>query len=77
MALLGTLPASTSPQFSLNALDWKKVGRMALVQAAGLLIGVAPMLAGFQYKIHGVDLTPVVLMGINLSVEVLRRFTTK
>lgn len=77
MSVLGKLPASDSPQFSVNALDWQKIGRMALVQVAGLLVGIAPMLTGFRYVIHGVDLTPVVVLIVNAGAELLRRFCSK
>jgi hypothetical protein len=73
---LSSLPASTSPQFSLNKLDWQKIGRMALVQVAGLLASLLPMAAGFSYKFGGVDYTPFVVMIVNLLAEGLRRWST-
>ncbi len=74
---LGKLPASNSPQFSMNALDWAKIRRMVLVQIAGLLVGFVPMLTGFRYVYKGVDYTPVVVMTINTFAEALRRFVSK
>lgn len=74
---LGKLPASNSPQFSVNALDWAKIRRLVLVQIAGLLVGFAPMLTGFRYQYKGIDVTPMVIMGINTGAEILRRFMSK
>lgn len=71
---LASLPASNSQQFSLNKLDWKKIGRMMLVQAAGLALTFAPTLAGMKYVYKGVDYTTVVLILVNGSAETLRRF---
>lgn len=73
---LGKLPASDSPQFSLNKLDWQKLGRMALVQAAGFVATALPMLAGFTYKFKGVDFTPVVVIFVGWLGEALRRFVS-
>jgi hypothetical protein len=71
---LGPLPASNSKQFSLNKLDWKKIGRLSLTQAAGLAVTVLPLLNGYTYVIHGVDFTPLVTMVVGLAAEGARRF---
>ena len=71
---LGQLPASNSPQFSLNLLDGQKILREVLMLAASGVITVAPMFAGFRYVVHGTDLTPVVLLCVRTAVEAARRF---
>lgn len=71
---LGSLPGSTAPQFSLNALDGKKILRMLLTQAIGLGLTFVPVLMGFKYVYKGVDYTPVVTVVIGTLAETGRRF---
>jgi hypothetical protein len=77
MNLFGKLPASNSPQFSLNALDWHKIRRLALTQLVGLFVSVTPMLLGFTYKFHGTDYTPIVVTVVGWLAEAGRRFVSK
>jgi hypothetical protein len=74
MEILGVLPASNSPQFSLNKLDWKKILRFTIVQAIGLLISLGPMLLCFRYVIGGHDYTQIAVILINGGVEAGRRY---
>jgi hypothetical protein len=75
MNILGQLPASTSQQFSLNALDWEKVLRFVLVQLLGLFVTLAvPALLKFTYIWNGTDYTPYVLIAVNGAAEAARRF---
>lgn len=71
---MGPLSASTSPKFSLNALDWRKILRLMLVQVAGAAVTLAPTLTHFRYIWHGIDFTPVVLLLVNGGIETGRRF---
>ena len=72
---LGTLPGASSEQFSVNALDFKKTGRAALVQLIGLFVTLgAPRLLGMTYTYKGVDYTPYVLIAVNAAAEIGRRF---
>lgn len=75
MNLLTSLPASTSPQFKLNSLDWQKIGRMALIQLVGLGVSMIPMFMGFSYKLHGTDYTPIVVLALGWLLEAGRRFS--
>ncbi len=72
---LGSLPPSNSPQGTLNKTDWKKIGRMMLIQGIGLFVTLGvPLLLNFHYVIAGTDYTPEVLVVVNGVAEVLRRF---
>lgn len=72
---LAPLPASTSPQFSLNKIDWQKILRAALVQLASLFLTLGlPALLNFKYVIKGTDYTPIVLLVVNGGAEAVRRF---
>jgi len=72
---LGSLQGASSPQFSLNALDWKKILRFFLVQVIGLFLTVGvPFLLGFKYTLKGTDYTPYVLVFVNAAAEAGRRF---
>lgn len=72
---LGKLPESNSPQFSVNGLDWKKAGRMVLVQVGGLFLTMTvPWLLHFTYVVNGMDLTPIVVIVVNGAAEMVRRY---
>lgn len=71
---LNDLPASTSKQFSLNKLDGLKILRFLLVQLIGLLVTLAPTLAGYTYRFHGKDYTTEVLLVGSTLVEAARRW---
>lgn len=72
---LAPLPASNSQQFSLNKIDWKKIGRAALVQVGSMVLTLGvPALLNFKYVIKGTDYTPIVLLVVNGGAEALRRF---
>jgi hypothetical protein len=72
---LGALPASTSRQFSLNAIDWKKILRLLLVQILGLFLSTGvPALLGYHYVFNGVDYTGSVVIVVSTLAEALRRF---
>lgn len=72
---LGSLPASNSPSWGLNSMDWLKIARALLVALFSLALtqGV-PMLMHFSYVFHGVDLTIYVFGAINVAAEAMRRF---
>jgi hypothetical protein len=64
-----------SKQFSLNETDFKKVGRMLLVQAVGLFVTIGvPYLLKFTYTLKGQDYTPYVLVVVNALAELARRW---
>lgn len=68
---------STSPRFTLDIIDWLKVGRFLAVQLAGLVATYAiPFLSGFSYTLGGHDLTPFALICFSGAGELLRRFVT-
>jgi hypothetical protein len=72
---LGSLPGTSSEQFSLNALDWKKILRAALIQLGGVFVTViAPHLLGLTYTWGGVSYTPYVLIAVNAALEMVRRW---
>ena len=71
---MNSLPASNSPQFSLNALDWKKIARFMAVQAVGAGLTLVPVALGYKYVYKGADYTPIVLMAVNGLAEAGRRF---
>lgn len=71
---LGSLPASTSPRFTLDKTDVLKVVRFLMMQGAGLLISEAPKLMGMTYVYKGVDYTPDVLIVVSAAAELARRF---
>lgn len=73
---LSSLPNDTSKQFSLNKTDWKKIGRMALVQILALIAAYLPTLAGMTYIYKGVNYTPVVLIVLSSAGEAIRKYTT-
>lgn len=74
---LGQLPASQSPQFSLNALDAQKILRFLLVQILGLVVSLgAKWLLGFHYVYAGQDYTAEVVMAVNTVAELARRFVS-
>jgi len=74
---LGPLRGASSQQGSLNALDFRKAGRMLLVQliGLGLTLGV-PALLKLSYVWKGHDYTPDVLIVVNCLAELGRRFLT-
>jgi hypothetical protein len=75
MNIIGPLPASTSTQFHLNALDWVKILRFFVVQLAGLFVTLGvPNLLRFTYVWKGTDYTPYVLVFVNAAAEAARRF---
>lgn len=72
---LGALPASTSKQFSLSALDWKKLLRLLLIQILGLFLSTGvPALLGYHYVFGGVDYTGFVVIIVGTLAEAVRRF---
>jgi len=72
---LGSLPGASSTQFSLNALDWRKILRFFLIQLVGLFLTIGvPFLLGFKYTLKGTDYTPYVLVFVNAAAEAARRF---
>lgn len=72
---LAALPPSTSAQYSLNSLDWKKIRRMMLIQGGGLFLTLGvPWLLNFHYVLGGTDYTAEVLVVVNGVAEALRRF---
>jgi hypothetical protein len=74
---LGSLPATSSPQFSISAIDWEKICRAALVQVISLFVTLGvPRLLSFTYIYHGVNYTPEVLLVVNGAAEAARRFLT-
>lgn len=76
---LGPLPGPSSQQGELNALDFKKVFRLLLVQGIGLFVTLAvPFLTkqGVSYNWHGHDYTAEVLIVVNACAELARRFLT-
>jgi hypothetical protein len=74
---LTPLPASNSQQFSLNKVDWQKIARAAMVQAASLFLTLGvPWLLNFKYMYRGTDYTPMVLLVVNGAAEALRRFVS-
>ncbi len=72
---LGTLPASTSPRFSLNTIDFEKLFRDALTWALGYFVtfGV-PYLLGRKWVIDGTDYTALVGAITPLLANAARRF---
>jgi hypothetical protein len=73
---LGTLPASTSPAGTLDLTDWRKILREALLLGSSALITYAPTLAGLHYSVGGQDITPEVVIGVRIAVELVRRLVT-
>ena len=71
---LGQLPASNTPQFSLNGVDAKKIFRFLLVQAIGGALTFVPVLAGISYVYKGQDYTLIVMAVVNTLAEAGRRF---
>jgi hypothetical protein len=72
---LKALPASTSKQFSLSLLDWKKILRAAIVQLLALFLSAGvPALLQWHYVFRGVDYTGIVVTLVGLVAEALRRF---
>lgn len=72
--LLGQMPASDSPQFSLNSLDFKKVGREALMMVIPLAVPMLTQMEGYRYNINGTDYTIAVVIGLRIALEFVRRF---
>lgn len=74
--LLGQMPASDSPKFELNALDWQKIGREALMNVIPVAVPVLTTMEGFRYQLaNGTDYTIAVVVGLRLLLEVIRRLT--
>lgn len=79
---LGPIQGASSQQFSINATDIKRVGRLLLIQIIGMVVtyflqnGV-PWLLGLHYQLFGQDITTYVLVAVNTFAELLRRFFTK
>jgi hypothetical protein len=76
MNVLGSLPAQSSAQFSVNSLDFLKALRSLLVLAATLLIAKGPVLLGYSYIIHGVDYTWLIVPLLYAAMEIARRWLT-
>jgi hypothetical protein len=74
---LGPIVGVSSQQGQLNSTDWKRVGRLMLVQliGLGLTLGV-PALLSFHYVWGGHDYTAEVLVIVNGIAELARRLTT-
>jgi hypothetical protein len=74
---LGALQGQSSQQYAVNALDFRKVGRMVLVQLIGLFVTLGvPYLLKLSYVWHGHDYTAEVLIVVNAGAELARRFLT-
>lgn len=73
---LGSLPAHSSDQFTLNKTDALKILRFVLVQLAGLFVSLVPTLIGYHYFYKGMDYTPMVIIVVNTLAEVARRFVS-
>ena len=74
---LGPIQGASSPQFALNQTDFKRVGRLILVQLIGLALTLGvPALLNFKYVWGGHDYTPDVLIVVNALAELGRRFLT-
>lgn len=63
-----------SKQFSLTALDWKSIGKGALVALAGFGLTLVPLLAGFSYIWGGIDFTPFVVVILSVVANIVRKF---
>lgn len=73
--LLGQMPASDSPKFSMNSLDWQKIGREALMMVIPVAVPILTQMEGFRYQFNGTDYTIAVVVGLRLLLEVVRRLT--
>lgn len=80
VAITDTNMDSKSPSFSLNSVDWSKIGTGALVALAGAVLTYIPLFAGYSYVIpfngHSFDATPLVMVGLSVLSNVLRKFIT-
>ncbi len=63
--MFGQLPASNSPAFSINSLDWAKIAREFVL----ILIPMVPPLLGYRYEFGGKDYTPEVVIGLRLALQ--------
>jgi hypothetical protein len=63
--MFGQLPASNSPEFKLNSLDWAKIARELVM----ILIPMIPPLLGYRYEFNGKDFTPEVVIGLRLLLQ--------
>ena len=73
--IFGQMPASDSPQFSINALDWQKIAREFGMLTVSILAAAIPNLLGYRYEFGGTDYTIPVIAGLRILLEALRRFT--
>jgi hypothetical protein len=74
---LGPVQGVSSQKGEINSTDWKRVGRLMLVQLIGLgvTLGV-PALLKLHYVWGGHDYTAEVLVIVNGCAELARRFLT-
>ena len=73
--MFGQLPASNSPKFSMNTLDWAKITREVAMLAAALLIENGSKLLGVRYEFNGQDYTMYAVIGIRLALQWAKQFT--
>lgn len=74
---LGPIVGASSAQGELNSTDWKRVGRLMLVQLIGLAVTLGvPALLRLHYEWGGHDYTPEVLVIVNGMAELGRRLAT-
>lgn len=71
--MLPELPRSNSPAFSLNAVDWKKIGIIAAVAVVSAVsTEVSEYIAKNDFGVY----TPFVTAGWMVVLDGLRRFVT-
>lgn len=62
-----------SKKFTLNSIDWKNIAKGALIAAAGaLLTYLTEVVASVDFG----DLTPVVVSGWSIAVNIFRKYLT-
>lgn len=65
-----------STRFSLQAVDWRSIGRGAIVALAGAALAYVPMFLNFQYVIGTFDITPFVAAALAVVANILRKFVS-
>lgn len=69
---------STSTKFSLDAVDWQKIGKGCLIGLAGGALTYVPLFMGFSYVLdfgtHTVDLTPFVTVFLGVAANIVNKW---
>ncbi len=66
-----------STAFKMDGVDWQKVKVGAGVAFGGAFLAFIPMfMSGVTYKVGNVDLTPFVVFGLSVAVNIIRKWVT-